>query len=86
MNRDASLHEEGTAVLNGRETYRIGQYLRITRGTLTSEAYMDSVGHTILPLRSWTTTVGFKRGMGFYNRDRAANVPWFVEGRSGPYT
>ena len=86
MNRDASVHEEGTAVLNGRETYQIGRYLRITRGTLISEAYMASVAHTITPLRSWTTTVGFKRGMGFYNRDRATNVPWFMEGRPGPYT
>ena len=86
MNRDASVHEEGTAVLNGRETYRIGQYLKLTRGSLTSESYIASVGQTILPLRSWTTSVGLKRGMGFYNRDRANNVPWFAEGRSGPYT
>jgi hypothetical protein len=86
MNRDASVHEEGEAVVNGNERYTIGKYLKLTRGTIMSESYINTVTHNIAILQGWNTTLGLKRGTGFYNRDRATNVPWFAEGRRGPYT
>ncbi len=86
MNRDNSLLEEGSAALNGRETLVIGTYLAITRGKLTASFYMNQVAHTISPFHSWTTTVGLERGMGFYDRNKAGNIPFFAEGRPGPYT
>ncbi len=86
MNRDNSVLEEGSATLNGREDLQIGKYLSITRGSVTSTSYMTQVAHTIAPLHSWVTGVAFKRGMGFYNRDKSDDFSWFAEGRPGPYT
>ncbi len=85
MNRDNSVLEEGLAVVNGKEALRIGCYMRLTRGTVVSEAYITNVAHAFSPLRSWVTTLSLERGTGFYNRDKAGNIPFFAEGRGGPY-
>lgn len=86
MNRDNSVLEEGSATVNGREDLIAGQYARFTRGTVVSEAYVTQVAHVFLPLRSWVSQLSLERGTGFYSRSQATDVPFFAEGRQGPYS
>lgn len=86
LNRDNVLFEQGIAVVRGSELAQIGQYLSVTRGKLTFEAYMSTVEHAIVPLQSWTSTLGLERGTGFLERARYAGSPYLAEGRPGPYT
>ena len=86
MNRDNSVLEEGSATVNGREDIIMGQYVRFTRGTVVSEAYVTQVAHVFSPLRSWVSQLSLARGTGFYSRSRATDVPFFAEGQDGPYS
>ncbi len=86
MNRDNSVLEEGSATVNGREDLIIGKYARFTRGTVVSEAYVTQVAHIISPLRSWVSQLSLERGTGFYSRSQATDVPFWAEGRDGPYS
>ena len=85
-NEDNAVFEEGQATLLGRETYRIGEYLNLHRGDLSSEFYTTAVGHVFQPLGSWTTTLRLERGTGFFERVKLSGSPYLAEGRSGPYT
>lgn len=86
MNRDNGVLEEGTATLKGSEILVPGKYLRILRGSLVSESYIQQVAHTFTPLRTWTTSVILARGNGFLARSKAPGAPYLAEGRPGPYT
>ncbi len=86
MNRDNSVLEEGTLTVNGVETLQIGKYARVTRGSVVSTSYITVVAHTIAPFHSWVSNLTVERGMGFYDRDKSDNFPFFAEGRPGPYT
>lgn len=85
INRDNSVLEEGSAVVQGSEKIKPGRFLRLTRGDLVAEAYVSKVSHTIAPLDGWTTQVNLERGMGFLERLRMASAPFWREGRKGPY-
>ena len=39
-----------------------------------------------LTLRTFTTTLSVIRSDGFVNRDASSGMPYFFEGRVGPYT
>ena len=85
MNRDNSVFEEGGMVLKGDEKLAIGKYLRLTRGSLTSESYITQIAHQITPLTLWTTSVRLIRGTNFYVRNKIRNQsPYWMEGRRGP--
>lgn len=91
LNMDNVAWEEISLVLQGHEELRPGRYLRITRGHyygqgLTTLGYVEKVAHTFSPLRSFTTTLSVIRSDGFVNRDASSGMPYFIEGRSGPYT
>ena len=87
LNRDNSAFEEGGAVLLGNERLTVGQYLRLNRGTLTSEAYITQVSHAFSPLQVWTTSVHFIRGTGFWERNKiTSGAPYWMEDRRGPYS
>lgn len=86
MNRDNGVFEEGIATLKGSETLVVGKYLRLSRGDLLSESYIERVAHTYTPLQTWTTDVGLIRGTGFIARGKLHGSPYFAEGRAGPYT
>lgn len=84
-NRDNSVLEEGTAVVQGNEDLVIGKYIEITRGSLKSTLYCERVAHTISPLKGWLTDLVLIRGDGLYQRQRYAGSPAAAEGRGGPY-
>jgi len=84
MNRDNAVFEDGGATLRGSEDIKVGRYLRLTRGDLTSEAYMTRVGHNISPLQGWTTQVTLERGTGFVERTKRASTAYFSETSRGP--
>ncbi len=86
MNRDNGVLEEGSAVLRGHEDLKPGRYLRVKRGELTFEGYMDRVSHVFAPLQGWTTTVQLERVTSFLERNRMTGSPYTAEGHSGPYT
>lgn len=85
MNRDNSVLEDGSALVQGSEKIKPGRFLRLTRGDLVAEAYITKVTHNIAPLDGWTTQVNLERGMGFLERLRMASAPFWREGRAGPY-
>lgn len=85
MNRDNSVLEDGIAVVQGWETLQIGQYLRLTRGDLVSEAYITRVAHTFIPFQTWTTNLLLQRGTGFLVRNKYAGSPIAAEGQPGLY-
>jgi len=86
QNRDNSVWEEGTAQAQGSENYKAGQYCDFTRGDFKAEYYAVSVAHQISPLRTWTSSLSFVRGTGFLVRNQASQSPYWLEGRSGPYS
>jgi hypothetical protein len=85
MNRDNGVFEDGSLTLRGYEYFKPGRYLRITRGQIVFEVYIQSVGHTIMPFGNWTTQIGAIRGTGFNERIKAAPSPYIAEGRPGVY-
>ncbi len=91
LNKDNVAFEEISLVMQGHEEFRPGRYIRITRGQeygqgLVTKGYIDKVSHTFAPLRTFTTTLSVIRSDGFVNRDAATGMPYFIEGRVGPYT
>lgn len=56
---------------------------RIEEGV--AESYIAKVTHNITPLDGWTSDIIITRGMGFLERLRMANAPFWREGRRGPY-
>lgn len=84
MNRDNAVFEDGSATLRGSEDIKVGRYLRLTRGDLTSEAYLTRVGHNIVPLQGWTTQVTFERGTGFLERTKRDRTAYVGETAMGP--
>lgn len=86
MNRDNGVFESGTAVVRGDESWKIGRYLSVTRGSLRSEAYVTSVAHTIMPMVTWTSNLTLERGTGFLERSKVPGSPYMAEGRPGPYS
>ncbi len=85
LNRDNSVFEDGSATMKGSELLVPGQYMKLTRGALTSTSYVVQVDHIFMPFQGWTSTVQFIRGDGFLMRDKYAGNPFWAEGRSGPY-
>lgn len=86
MNRDNVVFETGSAQTMGQEGLVIGKYLRITRGSLESQFYMTAVSHTFQPFGPWMSTLTLERGTGFLERNKEAGSPYYLEGRTGPYT
>jgi hypothetical protein len=86
MNRDNSQFEFGGMILKGSEDILIGRYLQLTRGSLVSTQYIESVSHHIQPLQSWTTSVHCARGDGYKVRNAWTDSPTIGEGRAGPYS
>lgn len=85
MNRDNSVLEEGSATLMGSEEFKAGRYLRLTRGTLTAEAYISRVTHAFSPGQGWTTGLALERCTGFLERNKLDGSPYWGEGRRGAY-
>ena len=85
MNRDNAVLEEGTISARGREDFRPGRYLEVSRGTVKSEFYLTRVGQSISPLQSWTSTLTVERGTGFVARSKMAGSPYWAEGRPGVF-
>jgi hypothetical protein len=85
FNQDNVVFEEGSATMVGDEAYQIGKMLRLRRGDLTWEGYIQSVTHAISPLSGWTTTLGLVRGTGFIARLAYGGAPAIAEGRPGVY-
>jgi len=85
MNRDNGVFEEGSAVVRGSEELKPGRYLRLKRGELVFEGYMDQVAHAIGPLQGWTTTVQLERVTSFLERNKMTQPPYLAEGFRGPY-
>jgi hypothetical protein len=85
MNRDNSVLEDGTAIVQGSEKIKPGHFLRLTRGDLVAESYVSKITHSIAPLDGWTSQVTLERGMSFLERLRMASSPFWREGRAGPY-
>lgn len=79
MNRDNAVWESGTALVRGDETLRIGRYLQLTRGDLTSEYYLTQVAQTFAPFRSWTANLTLERGTGFLVRNKYTGAPYWAE-------
>jgi hypothetical protein len=91
MNMDNVAFEEVDLTMQGHEELRVGRYLRITRGQeygegLLTTGYITRVAHSFQPMRSFTTQVQLERSDGFVNRDASSGMPYFFEGRAGPYT
>lgn len=91
MNMDNVAFEELSLVMQGHEEFRPGRYLRITRGQyfgtgLQTAGYISRVAHTFAPMRTFTTTLTVERSDGFLQRDASSGMPYFFEGRSGPYS
>ena len=85
INRDNSVWESGSISAMGREDFQIGKYLKISRGSLESTAYMTEVAHTFAVYQSWTTNIQLSRGDGFIIRNQYVGNPFWAEGRNGPY-
>lgn len=83
MNEDNAALEEGSMVVQGSETLRAGKYVSLTRGAITSMAYVPAVSHTIPAMGPWTTTLAMERGTGFLERAKVQGKPFFLEGRQG---
>lgn len=91
LNQDNVAFEEISLVMQGHEEFRPGRYIRITRGQyygegLITKGYIEKVSHTFAPLRTFTTTLSVIRSDGFVQRDASLGMPYFFEGRSGPYS
>ena len=86
MNRDNGVFEEGSATIKGSELLVPGKYLRVLRGSLVADYYMEQVAHTFTPLQTWTTGVTLARGTGFLARAQQSSPPYLAEGRGGPYS
>jgi hypothetical protein len=86
LNQDNSVWEDGSMTIQGSETIKPGQYLKLTRGSLVTTAYMTQVDHMYVPFQSWTVGVQFIRGDGFIVRDKFTGNPFWAEGRNGVYT
>ena len=91
MNEDNVAFEELSLVMQGHESYRPGRYIKITRGQnygegILTTGYITKVAHTFAPMRTYTSTLTVERSDGFLQRDASAGMPYFIEGRSGPYT
>jgi hypothetical protein len=85
INRDNSVWESGSVLAMGREDFQIGKYLKVTRGSLESTAYMTQVDHTFVVYQSWTTNIQLIRGDGFIVRNQYVGNPFWAEGRHSPY-
>jgi hypothetical protein len=85
MNRDNGVLEFGTIHARGREDFRPGKYLKLTRGKLTSEFYLSRIAHSITPFSSWQTSLTVERGLGFLGRNKMQGSPFWAEGRPGTY-
>jgi len=85
MNRDNVVFENGTMELKGNERARVGKYLLLKRGAITSRHYVTGVTHEYAVLSHFKTSLSYIRGTGFYERAKAEDSPWLSEGRRGPY-
>lgn len=84
--RDNVVFENGAMTLRGNERLKPGSYLRMQRGSLTSEYYVPQVDHIYMPFRSFTTTVQVERGTGFIaraQRGRGKQSPYLAETNAG---
>lgn len=86
MNRDNVVFESGSAQVMGQEDFAIGKYLRISRGSMESQAYMTAVTHQFQPFGPWVSTLTLERGTGFLERNKETGSPYYLEGRTGPYS
>jgi hypothetical protein len=86
LNRDNSVFVEGGAVVKGWEWLTPGKYLRITRGDIVAEYYIEGVTHNFAPLSTWTTQLRLIRGTEFKVRLASSGSPYVQEGFGGPYT
>ena len=76
-NQDNVVFEQGSLTLAGNEKIKVGQMLSVARGRNINQYYAQSVTHSFLPFRSFTTSVNFIRGTGFINRStNEANQVW----------
>lgn len=82
MNKDNVVFEAGSITCRGREEIKKGTYLKVKRGTVTSECYVVGVDHDFVPFSNFTTTVQFQRGTGFAERakrERGKDAPYYAE-------
>ncbi len=86
LNRDNVVWEEGSLTFQGTELAQHGQYLRLHRGGVLSQAYVPQIAHSFQPLGAWMTTASMIRGTGFLVRDKMSVSPYWAEGRRGPYS
>lgn len=79
QNKDNVVFEHGTMTLKGNADIRAGCYLRLERGSMTSEFYVTNVVHQFVPFGAFTTTVNVERGTSFAERVKRGF------GRESPY-
>lgn len=85
LHKDNSVFEEGVLAMRGDPRLQVGKYLKLTRGSFTSEYYMTGVDHMFMPMRDWATSVQVERGTGLLNRMKEKGSPIWMEGRPGAY-
>lgn len=79
QNKDNIVFEHGAMTLKGNADIRAGCYLRLERGSMTSEFYVTNVVHQFVPFGAFTTTVNVERGTSFAERVKRGS------GRESPY-
>jgi hypothetical protein len=94
-NRDNIVLEEGQCTIRGNEAIVAGDYINRVPGPsqkgsgLEAEYYAHTVSHQFQPMRSFTTTITFDRGMGFARRiqeNAGVSSPYLAETNlSGSY-
>jgi hypothetical protein len=79
LNKDNVLFVNGSMKIRGNENVKPGSYIKLKRGPLESEYYVQTVDHKFLPFRSYTTEINFIRGTGFKERAKLKPSPYYAE-------
>jgi hypothetical protein len=82
QNKDNVLFEEGGMRLRGNEALRAGQVMRLVRGRMEADYYIDAVSHDFRPFASYVTSVVVSRGRGFIERvqrEGGPDSPYYAE-------
>jgi hypothetical protein len=75
QNRDNVLLEHGTIAIKGNENIRMGNYIKVRRGSFSALYYIVQVEHQYSPFNRFITVLQLDRGLGFVERMRKNGGP-----------
>lgn len=82
QNKDNVLLERGSITIKGNEKIRMGNYVKIRRGSFTALYYVVQVDHQFSPFNRFITVLQVDRGTGFIERMRrngGPDSPYYAE-------